>query len=448
MSPDKPTVVEPSDSPPPLNIPVTPAPPDDNSTTLHAPSIATAHSSTSLFARAFRFKSPQMIVFVVLFGLVGGYIIFKSFAATPAANPATHQAQFEGQLQILHKDDFKGKNSEDAYALVSNTGVSTAVDFQTPPPDYNGTARVKLKGTVKSGRIQVASAKDTTVEQITSPAQTPHKTAVVLFNYTDNTSQPITASAIDQEVFTGTKSANAFFQEESYGQRSLVGVQNPTGGDVFGYYTISAPSSVCDEYTWANEADAAALADGHDLSAYDNVIYIAGTTGCAPYGGFGEVGGRRSWVFINSTYIPSYVQPIIQHEVTHNFGTWHANGYDCVDQNYQPVAISDDCQFIEYSDPLDIMGYNIYSVHTYHSNNYFLHDLGFLPTAKTIYNSGDYTLTPVDGATPSTTPVIRLIRSIYQYNDYQYLYLEYRQPYGFDDFAPTDPTVNGTLIRV
>ena len=49
-------------------------------------------------------------------------------------------------------------------------------------------------------------------------------------------------------VFTGPRSANAFYREVSQDRISLRGVLNPVDGDVFGPYALPAPATrrMCD----------------------------------------------------------------------------------------------------------------------------------------------------------------------------------------------------------
>lgn len=392
-----------------------------------------------------RLSRKQLLIFIAVFGIIGGIVLWKSFAA-PAPSPP-HTSQFEGDLQMLHSDDIKAKSSTINYFLVGASGIRTQVNFKAGEfPDLAGTAHVQIKGVLTKGRIEVSSAADAVVQQVTTVPDTPRKTAVVLFNFTDDKTQGVTPTGAKHAIFTNPQSTNSFFKEESYGHRSLVGIKDPTG-DVFGYYTLNAAHSSCDFWGWANTVNAAALAQGVDLSAYDNVQYITSPNAC-PYAGVAEVGGHRSWVFSWDLY---NVYGISAHELTHNFGTWHANSMTCyTDQTRTKLTLISDsafCTSYEYGDSFDVMGFGAWS--PYHTNSYFKNELGWLSKdqVQTVTQSGDYALTPQEINTPGIK-AIRLIRSIDKFNTYQYEYLEYRQPYGFDNFTPGNQPVDGVSVRL
>ncbi len=394
-------------------------------------------------------KNPRLI-FVLIFALFGCIALLAVFAQSPTQT-STHTVIVEGELEILHGDNFKGKKSTEKYTLISPSGERTPLDIASGEvADYMGQARVRVKGTIKNGRVQAKSATDIKLLQVTTPPETPHKTAVILFNFSDNKNQPVAASTVKSTVFTDPKSANAFFKEESFGQRSLIGINDPAG-DIFGYYTIPlALSQGCNENDWADAANAAATADGHDITQYDNIIYIPGASNCEiGVIGQAQIGGSRSWIF---TY-DSLMKGTIEHELTHNFGTGHANAIDCwTDGSYSATALISDSNYcipVEYGDPYDVMGGGSSSIHTFHSNNYFLYELGWIPKGqvKTVTQSGDYTITPPETNT-SGTKAIRLIHSIDTSNNIQYLYLEYRQPKGFDDFNASEDPVTGVTVRL
>lgn len=421
--------------------------------------------SLKLSPRLSLLKNKYVLASIIAVSIISGFVIYRSFAGTDPASLS--QITLEGNLEVVHKDDFINKKSTMGYTLVSDSGVRTKVDLPVEPKERIGKQRVRLKGTMKSGKLVVKQASDNTLLQtsvvgtsatpVLSQAQlatdstvatapTPHKTAVILYNYSDNRSEPISAADARNKIFDAPNSASAFFKEESYGKQYLTGIDNPNG-DVFGYVTISNQDTSCSNYDWAVAAQAAVTTQGHNLDAYDNLVFVSPAQSC-PYGGLGMVNGRFSWVFINSANSLTYTQPIAEHELTHNFGTMHANSYYCQHAG-SGATLGDSCEHNEYGDPYDVMGYDIYHGHTYHSNNDLLEVLGWLPSSQiqTISGSGDYSLYPQE-RNDSSIKSLKILRSYDQYNVPQYLYIEYRQSSPlFDVFPVGDEALKGVMIR-
>lgn len=120
-------------------------------------------------------------------------------------------------------------------------------------------------------------------------ASGPRKTAVILFNFSSDSSQPWSVSGARSEVFTGPQSANVFYEEESYGGISLTGDVR-SDGDVFGWFTINAPTGGCDYEAWVEKAADAATSAGAVLSEYQDLIYMFPPQFSCPWSGLTGVG--------------------------------------------------------------------------------------------------------------------------------------------------------------
>lgn len=398
-------------------------------------------------------NSKIALIVILAISIISGFFIYRSFAGTDPSLSST--TTVEGTLEVAHKDNLTDKKTETDYSIVSKSGARTSVSFVNEPEGRSAGALVRAKGSVKSNKLEVVATTDLTTLQTSSATKlltsseavspTTRKLAVVLYNFDDDTSQPIDAVSVRSKIFDAPNSANAFFKEESYGKVSLGGIDNPNG-DIFGYVTIPHKTSTCDYQDWGTAATVAINSQGHKLDGYDNVMFVGKLPGCA-FQGMGITGGRLSWVDGAAPFQGS-IQPLAEHELTHNFGTIHANSYTCT-ANGVLTAISDDCKAAEYGDSYDVMGINIQDGHTYHSNNSFLARLGWLSEDKilTIVKSGQYALNPVEGP-DGAVKAIRILRGYTALNKPEYLYLEYRQPYGtFDDFSPTDDAVSGVMVR-
>jgi hypothetical protein len=123
-------------------------------------------------------------------------------------------------------------------------------------------------------------------------------------------------------------SVRHIFERNSFG--AVTFAQGMSGTDVYGPYDIPFGSGgdwTCVPSSWADAADAQAIAAGVPLDRYMHRIYVlpyseAFHTMCG-WNGFGNVGctySCRSWI---NNCDNAYVYA---HELGHNFGLQHANG--------------------------------------------------------------------------------------------------------------------------
>lgn len=254
------------------------------------------------------------------------------------------------------------------------------------------------------------------------------KVAVILANFTNNTSQPITAAGAADLVFGGAQSSNAYFKEESFGIRSLVGKLAPTG-DVFGWYTIAPGATACNYSGWGNSARAAAQSAGVDLSGYDHIIHYFPRTSACGWSGVGQVPGKYTW--INGSNAST-----ISHELGHNFGSHHASTLICT-SNGSRVTVGPSCTLNEYGHPFDVMGSGYRHMTAFNKGR-----IGFLEPENTVSVSADgtFSIAPLETKSAQIQSLRIPIDSATAY------YVEFRQPFGFDNFSATSSVVNGVLI--
>ncbi|MFL5886819.1 MAG: hypothetical protein ACJ77M_17250, partial [Thermoleophilaceae bacterium] len=293
--------------------------------------------------------------------------------------PAHAESRYQGRLEIRHYDDMPADRSSTRYSLAGPHG-SERLSLQRMPRVRSG-SRVTVLGRASHGRIVGSVAGGSARAATVTPG--PRTTAVVLINFSDDTRQPWTVDQARQRVFTAPDSTNAFFQDESYGQVSLVGKLRPDG-DVFGWYTLPVSASNCDPDLWTSQAQAAARASGVDLSGYQHVVYAFPPERSCAWSGLGELPGTQAWVNGDIGV------KTIAHELEHNMGTHHASSYRCSDGAGDPVAISGNCSVDEYGDPFDVMGGYL----ARHSSAWHLQQLGFLAGShvQTVAQSGTYTV--------------------------------------------------------
>jgi hypothetical protein len=357
--------------------------------------------------------------------------------------------QVRGVFEHVVLDDEEGEYSTEEMSVQDeNTGRRVRAVLTK---DFNFKAKtgdkVTIDGLALGDELVAYSDGVNVVESGPAPdlTATPKKLAVVLINLGSNTSQPWTVDQIRTQMFTGSASANAFYQENSYGQWSLTGKSRPDG-DVFGWLKIPYDGTGCDFYRIRTEGVQALEASGVSISGYDNIMFAFPKTSQCSYGGWGWYGGTPGYSIINGymmTRTPA-------HELGHNYYLSHANTYNCTKDGVR-VAISDSCTSKEYGDPFSVMGVSgVYK----HFHNYHKASSGSAYSPGWIASDKIYTInrsTQLDGVytiTPSTSnsdgvQVLRVPR-----DTSSYYYLELRGVSSFDNYSSTSAVVNGVSIRI
>lgn len=151
-----------------------------------------------------------------------------------------------------------------------------------------------------------------------------------------------------QSMFTGNKSTNVYYGENSYGMETLA-------GKVFGPYQIAQPAG-CNVDGIVAAGEAAMIDKGHDPSQFRQMMfYFPGGLGCG-FAGLASVGSpdnpaRNSW------YSGSFGCTTRNQELGHNYGMGHSHAYSCPPTpdgfDHPPYG---DCEHVEYGHPYDPMG--------------------------------------------------------------------------------------------
>jgi hypothetical protein len=348
----------------------------------------------------------------------------------------------QGKLVSIQSESEKSK-SDPIYYYVDTPAERVALHF--PGEDNNLVKKTKATINVSGLKLdnQMAlngTAAIQTTDTVPDTQNIPgaKKAAILMFNFSDshgNSAQPLTSDQARSIVFTGSNSTSNFYQTSTFGKQSLIG-KTRNDGDVFGWYTINATSSVCDPDTWTPLVKAAAQNAGVNLSGYDNIIMVFPYVGTCGWSGLGELLGVNSWIngAVNFNNHP------IAHELGHNYGLMHASTEDCTGSGNQRVAISSTCTVSEYGDAFDPMG----NLAFHHFNNYNKGRLGlYAPSnTQTVGTSGVYTILPQE---KSTNGVIALR---IPEND-KFYYLEYRTSAdAYDSFSNIDTVDKGVSIRI
>ena len=212
-------------------------------------------------------------------------------------------------------------------------------------------AYVQVQGVQQGDTIQVAPQQNSITVLRTAPkptATTNRKALVLLVNFSAG-DEPFTIEAARKAVFD---TGDNYLQEVSFDDIQLSGKLNQQG-DVFGWLTIDAANKDCSTTTWRSATNKVADAASIDRTGYDHVLYVfASPKGCS-------WAGSAYFNSAISMYVAKYFikqKGVIEHELGHNFGFYHANTIRCTDSNGTAVPLSDTCTRKEYNDPFDVMG--------------------------------------------------------------------------------------------
>jgi hypothetical protein len=278
----------------------------------------------------------------------------------------------------------------------------------------------------------------------------PQKVAVILARYKSTPDEFRTVDEVREAVWTGKRSASAWFKEASYGKLWLEGKTNPQG-DVFAWVTLDEDDTTCtsaDLTRWYDNSLTAAQALGFRRDGYDKVIVnLPASDTCGERGGGrAVVGGSRIWMHGRSS------PWVFAHELLHSYGFEHAFGLACPLPTGAPT-LGASC-YRDRADRTDIMG----SASQYkHLSAYHKSLLGWIGAANIRYVDapGIYDLAPIETATTA----IQNLRLAYGTIDgvRQVIDLDYRQPIGFDGelalqsyggSAFTSAAIAGVYLRV
>lgn len=348
-----------------------------------------------------------------------------------------------GKIEVIHHDDFEHpENSTFSYFI--KTGNERLTLVPTEAVYFQSGDTVEISG-VKMDETLVARASDI---KRTSAARPPSSTGnqrmlVMLLNFPGAPPVPAPAEKIHEIIFDGQ--FQKYYKEQSYDVVSFT-------GDVMGWYQFSCETP--DVPTGHNNTANLIASQGIDLSNYDRLVFALNDNQnrpCSSMAGNGTVGkvdsdvhGTHynisiSWVSLTSLSLEqriggpfsesqpfpwTYFDTVMAHEVGHNLGVMHANGWDCDEH-----VISGECTHWEYGNYFDVMGIDASGTHF---NAFYKDLLGWLQPAQslTITNSGTYSLLPLNSNDKTFGPRFAKIQILG--TTLRPYYLELRKGLGFD----------------
>ena len=355
----------------------------------------------------------------------------------------------EGTLEVETFDFFEDNLSITNYSLVADDGsryiLHPARNLKDP---LESRTKVKIKGykvdqeILFDGSASFAqpSSEGTGIEVLEQPGNPPvlgeDKVAVILVNF-QNTPLPASPTRDEERNFVNSSVTN-YYTENSYGKVHVT-------GDAFGWYTLALNQS-CDTAAVWNEAVRVADNDIY-YPSYGRIVVIAPFGPSCGWAGMGMI-GKSSWTSSDGSFIASRTEIIVTsarslyvfaHEIGHNFGVHHATFLNC---GIESMAGS--CTIEEYGDRYDIMG----SPNTFHFNAAFKEYVGWLDSSqiKLIEQMSAFVIEPLE----TISSGIKALKIKINQTATGYLYIEYRQPIGFDQLTNQPPDLNvynGALLH-
>jgi len=353
------------------------------------------------------------------------------------------EIDYVGKFENIIEEDFTNQKSKDYYFLIySNKRLSlhTTDPFSAP---LSG-SKVRVTGVKLDDKIAFSTKNTVEVlEEATPDTIGEQKTIVLLVNF-QNTAQPaLTKEQVGN--FVNGRLAD-FYTENSYSKMNIA-------ADVLGWYQIPVNRPCSNSLQVRSEAIAAAES-GVFFPNYSRLLIFVPSL-CSDVSssalGLSSIGKitinsadglvEMSFALITSSNATNL--GVVGHEFGHGLGSQHASFLDC---GAQTIA-SSGCSVIEYGDAYDIMGGAPLPGHWInHFNAPHKELMGWFSSANvgTITASGTYVLEPIETAA-SNLKVLKIQRA-----PDDFLYIEYRQPIGFDTISASNPTTDifqGALVH-
>lgn len=379
----------------------------------------------------------------------------------------------EGKIGRINADYFDQQHSVESLILTSaNSKLHLHLPQNVIMPNIGASDMVRVTGYRLDNEIlATAVTKVESAKQITPQSTMPQimpvddplgggpsgevRMLVIMVNFTDQYQLSIGPDQVSDVVFNRV---NNYYKENSYNKIFL-------SGSVIGPLDLSMEST-CDDLDGVIETTlAAAKANDPSLSSssYD-IVSILGNYGNCGWSGL-AVGGWpipttigpvnefqfiQTWISEDQWY---YGQFIVAHETGHNLFNGHATFLDCTNVS-QITSIDPLCNSQEYGDAYDVMG-GRGRFGMGHFNAFQKLRSGWLDegtTLKTITAGGRYVIEPIETSPNKIAPIgikaLRISRERIPYHQQTDIYIEYRQPIGFDSSISFGDVYEGALIHV
>lgn len=261
------------------------------------------------------------------------------------------------------------------------------------------------------------------------------KVAILLLSYQSKSSITPTSSG----ATTAFGDVRSYYSQASFGKLSI-------SADVYGRYTVADPGT-CDNYSVSDRAIRAVDADVN-FTQYDHVLvvqpdlYACGASGSVSKYLFTTNEGPVYLMSINLTDT-DFGAGAMAHELGHNYGLMHSNGYEC-----GAGTLTANCSSSEYGDKWDMMGLGLFQMADFHGME--KESLGWLGVSniKTVTAASTQTLYPVETTTtqPQTLKIRRRVVN-QTTGKSEWFYVTSRKATGADANLPVNAT-NGVLVHL
>ncbi len=323
-------------------------------------------------------------------------------------------AIYTGSLEAIYIDDFTNEENSGINYYLQTESERLPLYLASKAELISG-SRVQVNG-VRIGDILVADSANVQ-EIVSAPAIESvgeQKILTLLLNFTDSGTPPISPDQVRTQLFNGI--VQKFYQDQSYGKTYF-------SGDVSGWHTVPR---TCGAGVWPGLSEWSEVANvitqnSINLGLYDRLVLVVHANpgaNCLNDGGFASlgktivnVGGQQydvslAWVGVsdnsaaqqwsggiagNHPFSWTKFNFVVAHELGHNLGVMHANGWNCGEN-----IASGHCEHIEYGNVFDAMGRGFSGLHF---NAFYKEQLGWLSPQEgiVINQTGRYTIAGLEG---------------------------------------------------
>ena len=359
-----------------------------------------------------------------------------SFLPRAAGQVALH-GEWEGPLTLIVEDDFALGTSR-TRSYIDLGGERVEVHFVDSPTLLTSGISVKVRGIRRGNQItgsitSIAPAAAGT--SLCSPIGE-QKIAVLMIEFpgVPFPSGVVTPDELHDMYFSNVKmSADAYWREVSYGLTSA-------SGDVFGPFKLDKNYDFFNQQFEGFQAAINAADATVDFTVYNHVVVIWPLPGVSGWGGRGSVGcltlnspskgmfaGTEAIMGIGTRQPYQGMVGIAAHEGGHNLGLNHASSLDFAPLVLGPPGLDGVHQ--EYGDRFSVMGGGEGGLLLGHYNAPHKDRLGWLDPSGilNVESGGSFVLNPIENPTGPRALRIRRAPGIDQW-----LWVEYRQPIGYD----------------
>jgi hypothetical protein len=383
-------------------------------------------------------QSPEAVVMLRIVCLLA----LAFFVSAACAQNPIPPVVYEGTTAIQIADDFEHGRASTHYFLREQHSQRlfelklSADQARLMRPGQ----QLRIRGRL-NGKVLAADLDDSAVVVISAPTAfaaplTSRRVISLLVDITDGSGVTHTVGStcdgpdqlLSDHMFgsrSGRLNVDGCFRDGSYGSLGFGGSSYPGNAIDVVRVAITEPSpsltGICNKFEWASAADAAAVASGVNLSAYQHRMYVLPEDAGCSWAGSAFLGcgdSCQAWVrSYASRGIECGFPDAMAHELGHNLGLHHART-DLNNDGYY------DC---EYCDTSDVMGYatNFWRAFNAPHKDW----MGWLPPSRIVNTSasGTFIISALEMTNPSYPQVIKVIPA----SGLPY-WLSYRAAIGYD----------------